>query len=362
MPSIMEETAGLAAMEQMMRGRLVIASEIGGLGEIVDGAGLKFAVGDVDHLASCMQRVIERRELVNEIGARARQRALELFTEDRKIKEYLSLYRELLRGLGADHERLATFRLGKATPERPAFRLMMFTHDWAPSVGGIQTVYTRLARQLSDWPNTHRGPGLNVTLVTDTPAGGMDDSQYSFEVLRQPSLTQLVRQIRSADVVHVGGPALLPLAVATLLRKPLVVEHHGYQSICPNGLLLHEPEGSVCPGHFMKGNYRKCIGCNSGSLGWARSTWNLALTFPRRWLARKATVNVAPSRHIERRLRLPRTEVIRHGIPGVGIWRDGIQQRPRRTSRTLRLRGPFGSRKGNSHLFASLRPTFTKRI
>ena len=142
----------------------------------------------------------------------------------------------------------------------------MFTHDWAPSVGGIQTVYTRLASQLSDWPNTHPGSGLNVTLVTDTPAGGMDDSRYSFEVVRQPSLTQLVREIRSADVVHVGGPALLPLAVATLLRKPLVVEHHGYQSICPNGLLLHEPEGSVCPGHFMKGNYRKCIGCNSGSL------------------------------------------------------------------------------------------------
>ena len=96
MPSIMEETAGLAAMEQMMRGRLVIASDIGGLAEIVDDAGLKFAVGNVDQLVTCMRRVLERRELENEIGIRARRRALGLFAEDRKIKEYLSLYRELL--------------------------------------------------------------------------------------------------------------------------------------------------------------------------------------------------------------------------------------------------------------------------
>src|SRR5207244_12278931 len=43
MPSICEETAGLAAIEQMIRGRLVIVSDIGGLGEVVDGAGVKFA-------------------------------------------------------------------------------------------------------------------------------------------------------------------------------------------------------------------------------------------------------------------------------------------------------------------------------
>src|SRR5205807_2598615 len=51
MPSIWEETAGLAAMEQMMRGRLVVATDIGGLGEVVDGAGLKFRPGDARGLA-----------------------------------------------------------------------------------------------------------------------------------------------------------------------------------------------------------------------------------------------------------------------------------------------------------------------
>ncbi len=40
MPSVWEETAGLAAIEHMMRGRLVIASKIGGLGEVVGDSGI----------------------------------------------------------------------------------------------------------------------------------------------------------------------------------------------------------------------------------------------------------------------------------------------------------------------------------
>ena len=42
MPSQWEETAGLAAIEQMMRGGVVIASDIGGLGEVVSEAGLRY--------------------------------------------------------------------------------------------------------------------------------------------------------------------------------------------------------------------------------------------------------------------------------------------------------------------------------
>jgi glycosyltransferase involved in cell wall biosynthesis len=39
MPSICEETCGNAAIEQMTKGRLVIASDIGGLGEVVGDTG-----------------------------------------------------------------------------------------------------------------------------------------------------------------------------------------------------------------------------------------------------------------------------------------------------------------------------------
>jgi glycosyltransferase involved in cell wall biosynthesis len=46
MPSVWEETAGLSAMEHMMRGKVVLASQVGGLGEIVGDSGMLFPTGD----------------------------------------------------------------------------------------------------------------------------------------------------------------------------------------------------------------------------------------------------------------------------------------------------------------------------
>lgn len=92
MPSICEETAGLAAMEQMMRGRLVIVSDIGGLGEVVDRAGLKFPPGDVPALTLCLERVLNSPSLVGEIGIQARQRALALFSQSAMVAQHVNLY------------------------------------------------------------------------------------------------------------------------------------------------------------------------------------------------------------------------------------------------------------------------------
>lgn len=94
MPSIWEETAGLAAIEQMMRGRLVIAADIGGLGEIVDGAGLKFQMGDSRSLALSMERVIGDPSLVTSFGSTARARADKLFRRDTMIESQIAVCRE----------------------------------------------------------------------------------------------------------------------------------------------------------------------------------------------------------------------------------------------------------------------------
>jgi glycosyltransferase involved in cell wall biosynthesis len=96
MPSICEETSGLAAIEQMMRGRLVIASDIGGLGEAVGDAGLKFEAGNVGALAECMRMAVEDATLRMRLGVAARERAVRLFTDERMIMEHLRLYRHML--------------------------------------------------------------------------------------------------------------------------------------------------------------------------------------------------------------------------------------------------------------------------
>jgi glycosyltransferase involved in cell wall biosynthesis len=97
MPSIWEETAGLAAIEQMMRGKLVIASDIGGLGEVVGDAGLKCIAGDATSLADCMKRVLDQPDIVEVMGEAARVRALSIFQQDGMVDAYLKLYQDLFR-------------------------------------------------------------------------------------------------------------------------------------------------------------------------------------------------------------------------------------------------------------------------
>lgn len=156
---------------------------------------------------------------------------------------------------------------------------------------------------------------MAVTVITRTPANGFDDVALPFRVVRQPGLRTLWRLLGEADVVHLAGPALVPLALGLLLRRPVVIEHHGYQAICPNGLLLYEPTKSACPGHFMARRYSRCLRCNALTVGWSRSLLRLLLTFPRRWLSKRVSVNVPVSRHVLERLQVPRARVIYHGVP-----------------------------------------------
>jgi glycosyltransferase involved in cell wall biosynthesis len=193
--------------------------------------------------------------------------------------------------------------------------LLLYSHDWFPLMGGIQTITMDLASGLVRESMINPENAADVTLVTQTPAAGMNDAALPFPVIRRPSKRNLVRLFRAADIVHLAGPSLLPLTLGYLIRKPIVLEHHGYQSICPNGLLLYEPDRSVCPGHFMARNYMACVRCNAGGLGWLGSVRSMALTFPRRWLARQVTANIAVSRHIAMRTALPHTQVIYHGVP-----------------------------------------------
>jgi glycosyltransferase involved in cell wall biosynthesis len=194
-------------------------------------------------------------------------------------------------------------------------RLLIYTHSFAPQFGGVETLVMTLARDLAGGQGASEP--IEVVVATETPRGKMDDRSLSFPIVREPSLFELFGLLRKADVVHLAGPSLRPLLLSLLLGKRVVIEHHGYQAICPNGLLVYEPTKAACPGHFMAGRHRECLRCNSGQ-GWLRSLRMWALTFPRRWLARHGTANVAVSAHVAERLALPRSRVIYHGIQDCG--------------------------------------------
>jgi glycogen(starch) synthase len=194
-------------------------------------------------------------------------------------------------------------------------KVLIYTHPFAPIVGGAEKYVMLLAQGLSGLPESKMDPTVEVTLVTPTPSGDFDDSQIGFRVVRQPKFSELARLVREADVLQLTGPCFLPLLLGWVLRKPVVVEHHGYPASCPNGLLFHQPTKSVCPGHFLARRYGECLRCNAVEEGWFNSLRMLLLTFPRRWLCRQVAANTPISKHVLRRLELPRSRVIYYGIP-----------------------------------------------
>jgi len=196
-------------------------------------------------------------------------------------------------------------------------KILIYCEYFAPLVGGVQTAVHLLAGGLLQLRAQEGGVhqrAADVSVATMTPANGMDDSALPYGVIREPGLVRVFQLIRDADVIHLAGPCLLPLLLTWLLRKPLVIEHHTYQAICPNGQLLFQPQQTACSGHFMERRYGECLQCCTQTMGWVASIRALILMFPRRWLSKRADANVGVTNHVGARLMLPRTQAIYHGI------------------------------------------------
>lgn len=196
-------------------------------------------------------------------------------------------------------------------------KIALYSAYFLPISGGVQSNIFELACGLSEWRDT-ASERIEVTVITRTAETTAQDSSWPFHLVRQPTSAQLIRLLREADVIHIAGPVMLPMAIGLALRKPVVIEHHGYQAVCPNGILLLGTDRTVCPGHFMAGHYGQCLRCNAGDMGWAGSFRSLLLQFPRRWLCKLASVNVSVTDHVGRRIELPRTQTILHGIRDPG--------------------------------------------
>jgi glycosyltransferase involved in cell wall biosynthesis len=233
-------------------------------------------------------------------------------------------------------------------------KLLIYVHAWAPSVGGVETIVKTLADGLADWSRTHNEETIEVSLLTQTPAGSMDDSRLPYRVVRNPNLIDLFREIWRADVIHLAGPTILPLVTGCLLRKPTVVEHHGYQVSCPNGMLLLEPQKVQCSGHFMAKRYGKCLACNSHNMGWWKSLRTLLLVFPRRWLCQNIAVNVTITNHVSFRLALPRSRTVYYGVEDVGVRATESQTAAEKPLRLAYL-GRLVAEKGLPVLFRAAR-------
>lgn len=193
-------------------------------------------------------------------------------------------------------------------------RILLYAHDWAPTIGGAQTYVSLLAEGLVKRSSQTGGDSIEVTVATPTPAQGMNDAGLPYRVVRRPGIAELARLIHRVDVVHLAGPCLRPLFLGWLFRKTVVMEHHGYPPVCPNGLLFYEPTQTACPGHYMARRYGECLRCNATTSGWFKSVEMLLVTFLRRWLCQRVASNIGITKHVSKRLELPRTRTVYYGI------------------------------------------------
>src|SRR5439155_15134317 len=182
------------------------------------------------------------------------------------------------------------------TVEPRRLNILIHAHSISPQIGGAENYVMNLARGLTNGDASAGGKlggsaDVEVTVATPTSANGFDDRVLPFRVARRPGLRESLALISWADVVLLAGPVFVPLVLSLIMRKPVVVEHHGYQAACPNGLLLEEPSKVVCPGHFMARRYDRCLQCVSATQGRAQAATKVPATFLRRWMCRLATIN-----------------------------------------------------------------------
>ncbi len=94
------ESFGLAALEGMACGCAVIASDIGGLPELVRHGvdGYLCPLGDIDEMARRTAALLGDAALLKQLQSAARHRAVTAFNATAVVPQYIDLYRRVLRG------------------------------------------------------------------------------------------------------------------------------------------------------------------------------------------------------------------------------------------------------------------------
>lgn len=89
---------GVSVLEAMACGIPVVANNVSGLKEVVkdDSVGLKVSVSDVDATIAAIERLINDKELYNQISVNARKHVGENYNWDDNLKQMITEYSKLL--------------------------------------------------------------------------------------------------------------------------------------------------------------------------------------------------------------------------------------------------------------------------
>ena len=85
------EGFGLAAVEGMAAGKPVLASDVDGLAQVVEGAGILFPQGDAETLAGMIQNLMKDHLYYQQVAERCLQRASD-YDIQRTVNGYEEIY------------------------------------------------------------------------------------------------------------------------------------------------------------------------------------------------------------------------------------------------------------------------------
>lgn len=125
----------------------------------------------------------------------------------------------LIRRSGKPHVR------GVPAPEpfvwsgKKPLKILLATHYFYPSIGGLETVARVLAEQFT-------AKGHEVQLVTQSPGrAGESDAQFPYPIHRRPGYGELLKLVRWCDLYFQNNISLQTLWPLLVVRRPWVVSH-----------------------------------------------------------------------------------------------------------------------------------------
>lgn len=94
-------------------------------------------------------------------------------------------------------------------------KILLFSHAFYPNIGGIESISLMLANNFNNRKN------VSVIVVTRTKEEG--SKQFPFQVVRTPSLNQIIGLLKWCDVVFENNPCFGMSWPNLLIRRPNIV-------------------------------------------------------------------------------------------------------------------------------------------
>ncbi|MFM6863096.1 MAG: glycosyltransferase family 4 protein [Dolichospermum sp.] len=96
-------------------------------------------------------------------------------------------------------------------------KILIYSPLFYPSIGGLETIISTLAHEFIY-------QGHEVKLISQTPA--TDSKEFPFEIIRQPSIKQLLQLTNWCEIYFQGCVSLKGIWPLIFVYRPLVISHH----------------------------------------------------------------------------------------------------------------------------------------